>query len=54
VNGVQKIGSMFVGQTNPPSKLAKIQDKFMFGEQHMSDIHQVVWFPLLKVERHLL
>jgi transposase len=23
-------------------KLAKIQDKFMFGERHMSDIHQVV------------
>jgi hypothetical protein len=33
---------VFVGQTNPPSKLAKIQDKFMFGEWHISDMSCVV------------
>jgi hypothetical protein len=41
VDGVLKIESVFVGQTNPPLKLAKIQDKFMFKEQHMSNIHQI-------------
>jgi hypothetical protein len=42
VDGVPNIRSVFVGQTNPPSKLAKIQDKFMFGEWHISDMSCVV------------
>ena len=41
VDGVPKSGSVFVGQINLLLKLAKIQGKFMFGEQYMSDIHHL-------------
>jgi hypothetical protein len=42
VDGVLQIGNVFVGWMNLPLRLAKILDKFMFGERHMRDTHQVL------------
>jgi hypothetical protein len=50
VDGVLQIGNVFVGRMNLASRLAKILNKFIFGEWHMSDTHQVVWFLLSKVD----